>query len=541
MKILPHEIIYCVIFFFAAALFILAWPRKRTPGGYFLLGHLVALAVWVFGLYFEAVSTTMDTKILWSQICYLGFTAVTPFFFLFVVAYTNQRRVNPFFALSLFIVPLLTDIAAWTNQWHHLLWMNFHWGSIQYNVLIYDHGIFFFLHLIYIYTLVFFGFIFLFVKILHSQPPFRSQLIIIFIGGLFPLVSGTLYAFNINLVQGLDSSSFGFLLTNIFLTLGFIRYQLLDLVPVARDALIARFQDGMIVLDWKNRIVEVNQNAKALLNIDDTNSIGKDYQELIPWPIDLQKLSRLSQPSEYWIANKDIYIDLQVSSLAPQSANPPGYLITFRDINSRKQAELQLQKANENLHNQINEVNHLQELLQEQATHDMLTGLHNRRLTDDVLNQQLEYSRQYQQPYSILVLDIDHFKKINDEFGHQTGDMLLEEYGKFNLTATRKNDFSCRLGGDEILMAFPNMTEEQAQKKANSIRQKLQSITVDKENQRISTTVSIGIATFPLIGDTVKELINWADQAMYMAKEKGRNQVVLASIAKIVREKTFPL
>ena len=530
MQILPHEIVYAIIFFFTSGLILIAWPKRHTIGATFFIGQSAALLIWVTGLFCEALSTTFASKILWSQISYIGFVAVTPFFFLFILAYTSQARVDKSTIIGIFIVPALILLAAWTNQWHHLLWSNFFWGSIRYNILIYEHGILFYLHIIFIYILVFYGLALLLQKIPKSLPPFRSQLIIIFISGLFPIISGSLYIFNIDLVQGMDTSSFGFLLTNLLLAFGFARYQLLDLVPVARDLLISRFQDGMIVIDWKNRIVEINQNAKDLLKISAANPIGENFQELIPFPVNPEELSRQNQSTEYCLSEDlNEYIELRISSLVPHSFNPPGYLMVFRDISAQKQIELQLKNANESLHNQIDEINNLQELLKEQATHDPLTGLYNRRLTDEVLNQQLEHSRLHNQPYSILIMDIDHFKNINDEYGHQTGDAMLQEYGDCILVSTRTNDFSCRLGGDEVLMAFQNMPLAEAEKKAEVIRTKLQEIVLEKENKIISTTVSIGIATFPDHGDNVKELVNCADQALYLAKERGRNQVVTAS------------
>lgn len=128
-----------------------------------------------------------------------------------------------------------------------------------------------------------------------------------------------------------------------------------------------------------------------------------------------------------------------------------------------------------------------------------------------------------------MILDIDQFKRINDEYGHQIGDVFLKEYGKCILESTRADDFSCRLGGDEILMAFQKMTIDGAVKKADSIRQKLGAISVQREGQQISTTVSIGIASYPTNGNSINELIAQADEALYLAKEKGRNQVVMAS------------
>ena len=128
-------------------------------------------------------------------------------------------------------------------------------------------------------------------------------------------------------------------------------------------------------------------------------------------------------------------------------------------------------------------------------------------------------------------MDIDHFKEINDQFGHQAGDSILQQFGQAILQATRDSDYSFRLGGDEVLVAFPGMTIAEAKRKANLFRETLQSIVIERDNARVSTTVSIGIAEYPTHGDNVQVLINRADRALYRAKEKGRNQVLVADLS----------
>ena len=198
-----------------------------------------------------------------------------------------------------------------------------------------------------------------------------------------------------------------------------------------------------------------------------------------------------------------------------------------RDITDRKNSEDNLRSQAHRLQNQIEDINILQDQLKDQATHDTLTGLFNRRMMDQILGKQLKICQKLNQDFAIFVIDIDHFKNINDEFGHQIGDSILEAFGKCILSSTRADDFSCRLGGDELLMSFKKMSLKEALIKADLIHQKLCAITVNKESQTISATVSIGIAIFPKHGKTVYELINKADEALYVAKEKGRNQVVI--------------
>ncbi len=202
------------------------------------------------------------------------------------------------------------------------------------------------------------------------------------------------------------------------------------------------------------------------------------------------------------------------------------------DITDRKIAEDKLRLQSKSLQKQIQEIHFLHDQLKEQACRDVLTGLSNRVMMEEVLSQQINQSRELGLPYSVFITDIDHFKDINDEYGHLVGDAILEKFGACIQSLTRADDFSCRLGGDEILLAFQNMPIQQAEKKAQLIRKMLGQLHVQREGRKISATVSIGIATYPMDGESVQTLISQADSALYLAKERGRNQVALASEVK---------
>lgn len=293
--------------------------------------------------------------------------------------------------------------------------------------------------------------------------------------------------------------------------------------------------------DEKSRFIRLSRSlAKAFGLNDPSEAVGKtdfDYfssehaqlafegeQEIIRTGRTLSIEER-----ETWTDHPDTWVLTTKMPLYDEKGNIIGTFGISRDITARKIAEDSLRTQAGRLQDQIEEINLLQAQLQDQATHDALTGLYNRRMMDVILNQQLAHCQQFIQTFSIVVIDIDEFKRVNDDHGHQAGDALLMEYGKCILASTRTDDFSCRLGGDEILMAFQKMTTSEAIKKAELIRQKLGSVTVQRDGHKVSTTVSIGIATFPAHGKSVNELISRADEALYAAKQKGRNQVVLAS------------
>lgn len=160
------------------------------------------------------------------------------------------------------------------------------------------------------------------------------------------------------------------------------------------------------------------------------------------------------------------------------------------------------------------------------ATIDGLTELYNHRYFQDALRKQLDISRRYNQPFSLIIVDIDFFKKFNDTYGHQAGDAVLRQVAKILKTNSRATDYVCRYGGEEMTIILPNTNAEDALFNANRICKAVADTPfhltpVDKVN----VTISLGVSTFPDNAQTPQDLIEWADKGLYYAKEHGRNQV----------------
>ncbi|MCJ7771746.1 MAG: GGDEF domain-containing protein, partial [Desulfobacterales bacterium] len=163
------------------------------------------------------------------------------------------------------------------------------------------------------------------------------------------------------------------------------------------------------------------------------------------------------EEKETWTGSKDTWVLTTKMPLRGRKGEINGTFGISKDITVRKIADDKLRLQANSLQEQIQEINLLQDQLRDHATRDTLTGLSNRRLMDTVLNQQLEQCKRFKQTFNIVIIDIDNFKDINDNYGHQAGDDILEKLGKCILSLTRADDFSGRLGGDEILMAFQKM------------------------------------------------------------------------------------
>ncbi|HKJ39523.1 MAG TPA: diguanylate cyclase [Anaerolineales bacterium] len=192
-----------------------------------------------------------------------------------------------------------------------------------------------------------------------------------------------------------------------------------------------------------------------------------------------------------------------------------------------KERTSQLNETNNQLHIQMKEIEQLQETLREQARRDPLTGLYNRRYLSESLQQELSRARRARRSVSVIIMDIDHFKKINDTHGHQIGDKFLLEIANLLSTHTRDFDFACRYGGEEFLLVLPNATARNTFKRAEQIRSKCADIRIEHENKDVSITISMGIATYPRHSKNVDELLTKADEALYRSKRRGRNQVTV--------------
>lgn len=186
-----------------------------------------------------------------------------------------------------------------------------------------------------------------------------------------------------------------------------------------------------------------------------------------------------------------------------------------------------LEDANAALHEQISKIHDLQEKLREQANRDSLTGLFNRRYLEGTLEREMARCKREGTPITMLLLDIDHFKLINDTYGHQAGDEVLRVFGRLLQESARTEDIVCRYGGEEFLLVLPKMPLDIARERGEQLLKLFDGTTISFGDLRIHVTTSIGIAGAPLHSESAEGLIRCADEALYLAKHRGRNQVVV--------------
>ena len=281
--------------------------------------------------------------------------------------------------------------------------------------------------------------------------------------------------------------------------------------------------DALWVLDDKGIVIRANEAMLDLLGRPLNEVIGKNGHELLKnelcshesCPI---KTGILLEKQEY-----DIRITRQDQQLhyiltaAPLTTivGSAGIVCQFKDITCRKQAEEKLTELNE--------------ALKQMALIDGLTQIANRRHFDATIAQEWKRLARDKQPMSLLLADIDFFKKYNDHYGHQAGDDCLRQVGKALAdTALRPADLVARYGGEEFVILLPNCTLEGALRVGERILDTIRQLGIEHSASSVSPTVTISLGAATLIPDAqtpLKELIEQADQALYQSKKTGRNRV----------------
>ena len=204
-------------------------------------------------------------------------------------------------------------------------------------------------------------------------------------------------------------------------------------------------------------------------------------------------------------------IDVEIHGSAMETGGKRTLISLVMDVTERTRAEREVQA--------------LQEKLREQSTRDALTGLYNRRYLEETLGRELILAQRNGHPVSVIMGDLDHFKAVNDHYGHLGGDEGLRAFGALLKRHARGSDIYCRYGGEEFLLVLPGMAEEHAVARAELLRGTIEAAPVGFGALTIAVTASFGVATFPRDGQSSDGLIAAADSALYAAKAAGRNRV----------------
>ena len=298
--------------------------------------------------------------------------------------------------------------------------------------------------------------------------------------------------------------------------------------------------NGIVITDATGRIVWVNPAACAITGYAADELVGAHTRILKSGehgPGFYADLWRSVTGGETWsgtIVNrrKDGTLYHEEQTIAPvlDAAGKVTHFVAIKaDVSARRAAEEALATANQELAARVAEIESLNEQLRERAIRDPLTGLHNRRYFTETAGRDAARAARAGEPLAILALDIDHFKTVNDRFGHAAGDLVLKVLAEILTAGVRDSDLVCRFGGEEFVVLLPGASMAVACERAEAVRGEFAATPMDLgDGTEIRSTVSVGVAVFRGEGDSHEAALGRADAALYEAKRAGRNRVVRA-------------
>jgi diguanylate cyclase (GGDEF)-like protein/PAS domain S-box-containing protein len=232
-------------------------------------------------------------------------------------------------------------------------------------------------------------------------------------------------------------------------------------------------------------------------------------------------------------SGRELWVSVHVTLLDDEQGNFIGGVTINHDITERRGAEDELRRAKESIE-EINEgLKRAFEHEQIASRTDILTGIYNRRYFFEFMEYQFSMSKRYNQPVSIILFDVDNFKQINDTYGHLAGDDVLISVAQNVKQELRESDVFARFGGDEFIILVANNSAEAVRNLVERIREKLESLTILANGHEIKVTISAGIADLQPDIDSSTKLVNRTDQALYQAKQGGRNRVMFSTVDRL--------
>ncbi len=487
-----------------------AWNHKIARGSRYFAILAVSCLVYSLSYVLMISSTTLEMMLFWIRFSYLGIATIPAFYVMFALAYTGKAdKLTAKTIALLFVIPFITIILFNTNQYHELVYQNIRLTTEWFFPSVYfDRGLWYWVQCAYASLAGLFSIGLFFNMWLNLHKHNRKSISVMLVGSVLPWLGAFFYLIR-PFGWTLDINPFLLTISGIFFFWGLKRFELFDIAPIARTKLFEDLPDGVIILDNMMRIVDLNISAQEYLQADNS-VVGKPMAETIEGWSEMIAAIKPRDKRAHFELQQDYHgephwFKISFTPLQEKGELSSGQMIIMRDITDAKLYEKKLYDL---------------------SITDELTGLYNRRYFMGAISEEFNRARRYKRTFSLLMIDVDNFKTVNDIFGHNAGDVVLQEIALILKSRLREADRVARLGGEEFGLLLPDTDLRSAYKLAEDIRLLVADSVIDYEGYQITFTVSIGVTDNSEQVAEVGDLLRQVDKALYQAKDKGRNCTV---------------
>ena len=494
--------------------YLAAWAqlRSRVPAAREFFFMLIAIALYAFGYAVEISRIDLAGVLQAVNFEYLGLPFIPACLFLFIYHYTGKKVLKRKYIYMVLSIPTITLLMVFTQQFHNLYYINPHMVNGGYfQVLKFDPGIWYYLNFTYQH-LISLAAIFLLIRFARKcSRKERREAYIVVLGAALPLIGAILYLLGL-IPGGVDPGPFTLTVTSIILSIGVFRLGMFELVPAAREFALDSIRDAFLVVDKKQRLQDMNKAARQLPGAKKL-IIGEELPKNNPF-------------ARYLAA----IIDGSREELQFSVDDPNGDIKYYQARAYPIETNVPYEKGSAILISDVTDTANLMKILSHQANTDELTGLLNRRQLIRLGDNEIKRSKQKGAPLGVILIDLDHFKNVNDNFGHSAGDKVLKQITQCLSSGLRNADIIGRYGGEEFVIFLPNTDIDLAKTIAERLNEKIIALQIEVEGETINATASFGVHSEVANSlTTIDTLIKITDKALYLAKNKGRNQVAIST------------
>jgi diguanylate cyclase (GGDEF)-like protein len=487
----------------AAALHVVRNRSGSLAGS--LIRVFLAAAVWCLANALEDSAQLLSHKVFWSQVGYLGVLGTPMFLMCFALEFHRGRPASMWLRAALGGLPLVTLVLVFTNGWHGWIWPEVTLLQDGAGRAFYHRGSWFWVNVANLYAYLMWSTVLLLMVSFRNRFIFRRQSLLFLAAVPLPWFTSILYLLRASPIANVDMTPIAMGVTSVLLYLAVHRFGLADVIPVARDVVFDNLCDGLVVLDDQGRLLDVNRGAVQLLGLSGPIPVGQIAATVHP----LLTTDRVGEVEVETEEGSGRYISLQFNPFTATRRSVAGTIVVIRDVTDRVSMAFLLEEQKRDL--------------ERLAMTDSLTGLYNRRHATHALETECARARRYTQPLSVAMLDLDHFKQVNDVHGHATGDRVLKAAADAMVAAVRGTDVVARWGGEEFVVILPHSGDEYSEKVVERVRRAVQEAI--KERTGLDVTLSAGLADY-LTGESIDGLLDRADGYLYQAKAQGRDRLV---------------
>ncbi|MBL6983214.1 MAG: diguanylate cyclase, partial [Anaerolineales bacterium] len=469
----PYATLYLAATMISFFLAYLGWRMQPVQGTKTFSLMAFSSGLWSLGYLLGFFNTDPAWKLLMLRVEYLGIIGADFFWLLFAASYANfKHRISRRLIILLAIVPAITLLQVLLIQGHTFFYRSFEFSTIG-DLIIFNkvYGPGFYLWVGYAYLVTLAGVVMLILGMINMPEKYRFQFIPLILVIVSIISPNILYILGANPIAPYDPTSLMFMIAGILLLITIRYLRFLDIVPVAHHLVFENVESGVIIIDERSYIQEMNPAAERVLSLNQDNVLGKSIREVLPKYQEILKRVQDSSETRAEIRIDDEYFEIQSTPITDQGGASQGRIIMFYDITARKQAEYELRL---------------------QAITDPLTGVLNRRQFFSLARPTFQQAKRYQRHLTTLMIDLDYFKQVNDQHGHIIGDQVLVSLAERLQEHTRTSDILARYGGEEFVILMPETDIESALTMAERLRIQVHENPIETDVGPVPLTISIG-------------------------------------------------